>query len=84
MRRRLGLARLNSATRAARQGGSQAARRRALVLVLALPGVAKFGELLGFDERQVPGIASDEFIAGVWLVRLDAAGAEQDVDTFTA
>ncbi len=50
----------------------------------SLPGGGSSNEAFGFGECRVPGVAGNEFAACMRLVRLDAAGAEQDVDAFSA
>lgn len=56
----------------------------ALDALQLLVGIGRVDEALGFSEGEVPGLAGDEFAAGVRLVRFDAAGAEQDVYAFAA
>ena len=38
--------------------------------------------MIGFDKSQSPWVPGDKFAAGMWLVRFDATGAEQDVHAF--
>ena len=52
--------------------------------MLPSPGAGKVSEAFRLAEGQVPRVPGDEFAAGVRLVGLDAADAEQDVDTFAA
>src|SRR5260221_90977 len=61
-----------------------AGRAAADLAVFALPAARRPRGPLGLVERQVPGVAGDEFAAGVRLVRLDATGAEQDPDSLAA
>ena len=67
-----------------RRGSVVGSQEGSLFLVLPSPGAGKVSEAFRLAEGEVPWVAGDEVAAGVWFVGFDAAGAEQDVDTFAA